>query len=242
VPHSRFFIDKPFAKGETVTLENEEFHHLARVMRIGCGEIVQLASGKGQLATAEVEKIAKSSAHLKIISVENGEEERPKLILAQALARMPKLEWIIEKGVELGVSEFWLFPSMQSEIKTLTPSQSSRLNQIAISAMKQSGRLWLPLIRFFPSWDKLPKTEGVSFFGDLTPGAPSLLAAWKNEANLTQPLILFIGPEKGFKTEEHTLLQKERHALGIKLHTNVLRTETAALAGLTLLHALSQKA
>lgn len=237
MPHSRFFIDKPLQNKETLTLEEEEFHHL-RVMRIEEGEEIELVNGKNELAKACVEKIAKASAHLKIVSVKTEKEPRPKLILAQALARMPKLEWIIEKGVELGASEFWLFPSQQSEIKELTPSQFKRLNLIAISAMKQSGRLDLPPLLFFPSWNKLPSPTGTTFFGDVRETAPTLFELWKKDPAPKQPLTLFIGPEKGFKAEEHTLLETERHALGIHLHTNILRTETASLAGLALLNTL----
>ncbi|MBI2743444.1 MAG: 16S rRNA (uracil(1498)-N(3))-methyltransferase [Chlamydiales bacterium] len=239
MPHSRFYIDAPLEREKSLALENEEFHHLVRVMRTEVGEEIELVNGRDQLALARVERISKSSASLKLLSVEKEKRVKPKLILAQAMTRMPRLEWLIEKAVELGATEFWLFPSALSEIKAPTPSQTARLKQICISAMKQSGRLDLPSIQIFPSLNKLPKAEGTNFFGDLRPEAPTLLEIWKKKPDLPLPFTLFIGPEKGFKQEELLLLENERGALGIHLHANVLRFETAGVVGLTLLQAFN---
>lgn len=220
---NRFFLDAPFFEGANLSLEGQEFHHFAHVMRGKAGETVEIVNGKNQLAEARVEKLSKHAANLKILAVEEV-SSKSKLVLAQALFRPARLEWLIEKAVELGVSEIWLFPAARSEKKDLSNTQLARLEQIAISAMKQCKRLDLPKIVLYPSLQKIP-TQGTLLFGDLRTGA--------KPPQTSQPLTLFIGPEGGFTSDEiHYLEQKGAH--GVHLHQNVLRAETAAIVALSL--------
>ncbi len=237
MPHDRFFIDQPFTSGQTLSLEAEELRHLY-VMRLRSGEMIELVNGRNQLAEATIESLSKTSAQVKIRNLSKTAEPKLKVILAQALPRLPRLEWLMEKAVELNISEFWLFPSAHSEKNSLTTTQLARLKSIAISALKQSGRLDLPEIHLFPSLDKLPQPNGSLFFGDLRPTAPSFLEIWKKTPKLSQPMVFFVGPEKGFTEKELLFLEKEKKAQGVHLHANVLRVETAAIVGAALLQEL----
>ncbi len=220
---NRFFLNALFSKGANLLLEGQEFHHFAHVMRGKVGETIEIVNGKNQLAEARVEKLSKHTADLKVLSVEEV-SSKSKLVLAQALFRPARLEWLIEKAVELGVSEIWLFPAARSEKKNLSDTQLVRLEQIAISAMKQCKRLDLPKIVLYPSLHEVPAQDTL-LFGDLRTSSKPPPAS--------QPLTLFIGPEGGFTDEEiHYLEQKG--ALGIHLHQNVLRAETAAIVALSL--------
>ncbi|MGH7198043.1 MAG: RsmE family RNA methyltransferase [Candidatus Omnitrophota bacterium] len=220
MPADRFFTPVSL-KTSSLSLEGEELHHLAKVMRVRPGETIELVNGRGELATAELISLDKKTAHLKILSHETATPPPP-LILAQAVTRTASLEWIIEKGTELGATEFWLFPGEKSEKKNLA---LQRLETIQINALKQCGRLFLPHLALKPPLQEWPPPSGSLFFGDLSPHAPPLKGPFDS------PVIFFIGPEKGFSTSELATLSRFK-ARGISLHSNILRAETAAIAAL----------
>lgn len=232
MPADRFFIPSSL-KTSSLILEGEEFHHLAKVMRVRVGETIELVNGAGELAIAEVLSLDKKSAELKILSHHSETPSEQILILAQALTRPSSLEWIVEKGTELGVTEFWLFPGERSEKKELSPSQLHRLETIILNALKQCGRLFLPKIllkRALKTWN-FP--AGSLFFGDVSPQAPLLIGPFSNS------VVFFIGPEKGFSPAELETLHKFK-AKGISLHANTLRAETAALTVLAQYYLIQQ--
>jgi len=221
MPADRFFVASSL-KASRISLEGEEFHHLAKVMRVRVGETIELVNGQGELATAEVVSLDKKSSELKILSYLKEAPPEQALILAQALTRPSSLEWIVEKGTELGVTEFWLFPGERSEKKELSPSQYHRLETITLNALKQCGRLFLPEILQKPALSSWSRPTGSLFFGDLSPQASRLQGPFEKRA------VFFIGPEKGFSSAELETLSQFK-ARGISLHTNILRAETAAL-------------
>lgn len=226
MPADRFYLKETFKKGEIVFLEEEEFHHLSRVMRKREGDTVELVNGMGALAQAKVLQLEKRKAPLEILETSESDPKLPPLILVQALPKISHLDWIIQKGTELGASAFHLFPSERSEKDSLSDNQWTRLEHIATQAMKQCGRLDLPSIHFSENLESLSLPEGHAFFGD--PSAETLLPKGK------APYILFIGPEKGFSEKETQVFREKFKAQGVRLHPYILRTETAALAALTL--------
>ncbi len=234
MPHERFFIDHPLKLQETVSLIDMEFRHLCHVMRMRVGENVELVNGKNQLAQASILALFKDHADLNVTSVFQAEEKKPKLILAQGIPRFNRLESILEKGTELNVSEFWLFPGAFSEKAEFSKNQIARMELITINAMKQCGRLDLPTIVLTPPLLKWDPPFGLSFFGDTAPDAPAI---WDKRpiAPAAEPLILFIGPESGFSEDETLHLQNKLHAQGVRLHQNILRTDTASITGLSVL-------
>jgi 16S rRNA (uracil1498-N3)-methyltransferase len=219
MPADRFFTPSPLK--DPLILEGEEFHHLAKVMRIRVGETIEIVNGQGEFVEAEVVSLDKK-AQLKIVSHRKTPPPSQNIFLAQALTRPSSLEWIVEKGTELGVTEFWLFPGDRSEKKEISSSQLHRLETIIINALKQCGRLYLPKIVLKPPLEKWEKPSGSLFFGDLSSKMPL-------KGPFEKTVIFFIGPEKGFSSEEAQLLNKF-HAKGITLHDNILRAETAAIA------------
>src|SRR5207302_3900293 len=138
------------------------------VMRTRKGENVEVVNGKGTLAQASVAEIAKDKAVLHINSVHEQVKQPERIILAQALPKQNRLDFILEKGTELGVDEFWLFPGKLSVKKDFSENQMERLETQIIVAMKQCGRLFLPKLSFKPpllkDWKEFPET---AFFGDV---------------------------------------------------------------------------
>lgn len=235
MPVDRFFIDQEFSQGQTLEITEKEFHHLARVVRKEPGDRIELVNGRGALAQGVIEKIGKRSCLVDTQDV--AYQPRPKfnLILAQGMTRTQKLDDIIEKGTELGVSEFWIFPGKLSEKKVLTDNQISRLKQITISALKQCGRLWLPKIlqkKALIDW----KSPDIPFyFGDLNPEAPKLVSLFHPSTEA----LFCVGPESGFSPGEIEQLRL-LGACGVSLNTNTLRAETAAITAVGILASLAE--
>ncbi len=221
MPASRYFTDSDLT--QPVTLTGPEFQHLTRVMRAQPGDTVELVDGRGHLATATLDTLSKREAYLTPTSFHTEPPDVP-LILAQALPRSPRLATILEKGTELGATTFLLFPGQRSE---RTTTSLPRAHSVIISALKQSGRLHLPTLELRPpllDWTTLPAPSFIADLGATKPLQP------------TSPACIFIGPESGFTPQEITHLTT-LGATPIRLHRNTLRTDTAALAALTLLGA-----
>lgn len=233
MPIDRYYIPHDIQKGQSVRLEGQEFHHLAHVTRIKTGEMIELVNGCGILANASVESISKKYADLLVADVSSHPALNNEIILVQAIPRQNRLDFIIEKGTELGMTQIWLFPGQRSERRKFSESQLEHMQAITIAAMKQCGRLYLPKIVAKPSllqWDDAPL--GQIFFGDVSPNAPLLQEIWKGD--LENQVLFVIGPESGFSGEEEKKLH-DFDAKGVKLHPNILRTDTAALVALSLL-------
>lgn len=248
MPAERFFTNQPILIGEELILSGQERHHLVDVMRPRAGEPIELVNGQGALAQATFVRSDRQTAVLRVESVEVAKASANQYILAQAIPRINRLDFIVEKGTELGMTALWLFPSERSERKVLTEHQVERLDAMAIAAMKQCGRLFLPKIELKPplmQWKR--ETLPVSceaFFGDVDPEAPLFLHALaqqgeqEKQSKQNTRILFFIGPESGFTDKEVEQL-KHLGAEGVSLHPNILRTDTAALAALTLAtHAL----
>ena len=235
MPAERYFIDTDFHTYSHQELFGSEFHHLAHVMRTRKGDSIQLVNGRGALAQAFVQDLAKDRAYLEIQHVHQEPQPPCRLILAQALAKPNRLDFILEKGTELGVDSFWIFPGHHSTQKECYPSQLERARTLTIAAMKQCGRLFLPSITLKPpikEWSEL--NQFTPFFGDLDLNAPLFEIAWKNLQPLSSPWLFITGQEGGFSQQEVEAL-KEKGVIGVKLHTNILRTETASLMAISLL-------
>jgi 16S rRNA (uracil1498-N3)-methyltransferase len=230
MPAERFYIPTPFKENLEVILEGQEFHHLAHVMRLEEGEQAELVNGEGSLAHAKLIKRDKKKALFLIETVSTEPKPVKKIILAQALPRINRLDTIIEKATELGATHIWLFPGQLSERKSLTEHQVERLQGLAVSAMKQCGRLYLPELKILPALDKWEKTEVPSYFGDVRATAPLFLDAYHRK----ESTLFFIGSEAGFNDKEVTQLES-LGAKGVKLHGNILRTDTAAIIALSLI-------
>ena len=229
MPAERYYIDIPLISDQEVTLPYPESHHLVKVMRTPTGKTVELINGHNQLAQATV-LTAHKKIQLQITSVTTQDSPPHKIILCQALPRLNRLETIVEKGTELGMTALWLFPGDLSEKRELTDNQFQRVKTIAISAIKQCGRLDLPEIILKPplsKWDPLPFP---AYFGDTDPEAPRFFDQWKKSSDVC----FFIGSESGFSKKELTHLQHLK-AQGVRLHPNILRTDTAPLVALTII-------
>ncbi len=233
MPADRFYTTSSLEGGKEAFLTDQELHHLSHVTRSGVGDQVELIDGRGSLAQAEITQVKRKQATLNILSVHKESPPTFPLIIAQAIPRLNRLETIVEKCTELGMTELWLFAGKRSEKKELKDGQLDRLQKIAVSATKQSGRLFFPNIKQIPFIEKWDPQALPLFFGDIDPKAPTLLQEW-NASPPKKGLIFAIGPESGFNEDEDTAL-KAVGGRGVKLHKNVLRTDTAPIAALSVI-------
>lgn len=233
MPNDRFYIDSPLLCGDAVTLTSAEAQHLAQVMRGRVGQEVDLVNGRGVLAVARIDSVNRRDCELTVLTTTTADPEPCRLVIAQALPRMNRLDTILEKGTELGMQELWLFQGERSERDTLSNQQQIRVHNVTVAAMKQCGRLDLPKVEWHEKLGKWSPLSLPAFFGSLAEDAPSFSSAW-HKARPKQGAIFFVGPEAGFSEHEKSLLQ-QWGAVGVKLHCNILRTDTAPLVALTLM-------
>jgi len=226
MPQNRFFIQEKFEKGKIVSLAPEEKHHLT-VMRGKINDQVELINGKNELANATILSFTTNSADLRIDEIFYAKAPEISINLFQAYCHFNRLDFILEKCTELGVTSFYLFPSVLSEVK-VSKNRDKRLIKVLTSAMKQCGRLDLPNLYLIKSIKEIPSLKGKSFFGDIR--NTNYLT---NDFQKDKTYNIFIGPEKGFTDEEINLFEKNFHAQGIHLHSNILRTDTAAMCFLS---------
>lgn len=234
MPAERYYYQGKLQEGELIELEGQEVHHLLHVMRAEVGDEIELVNGQGSLAIGSLQEIRKKQK-VSIQILQNKDFVRPKCetILVQAMPRSSRLDTILEKGTELGMTQIWLFPGQRSERHEMGEKQIERMRSVVIAAMKQCGRLFLPEIVVKPPLAKWKECDVPAFFGDLGEGVPRLYDL-KDRLKGMNSVLFFVGPESGFSEPEVQVL-KGFGVEGVNLHENVLRTDTASLVALSLL-------
>ena len=239
---SNFFIDSGNIDGEAAYITGSDVNHIKNVLRMKEDDEIRLSAGNGLLYTAKISEFLPDRIVCKIVDCEGGKSELPaKIILFQGLPKKDKMELIIQKAVELGVSE--IVPVMMKRtIVKLEDSKKelkklARWRTISLTAAKQSGRIIVPEVSEFITFNEAVKrAESLEF--NLIPyenekGMDRARELVK-EANGKKSIGIFIGPEGGI-SEEELELAMNMGALPISLGNRILRTETAGLALISVL-------
>jgi 16S rRNA (uracil1498-N3)-methyltransferase len=216
------------SNAESCELEGSEFHHLARVMRASVGDQVVLFDGQGNAAEAQVVEISNSRASLRILNRSRDPEQAPVVVLATAVPKADRFRWLVEKATELGVSR--LIPLQTA--RSVTEPGSAKLDKIratVIEACKQSGRNRLMAIDPLTSWQSfILAAGGIGRLLIADPGGAVRLSLC--EAKETgRALVLVVGPEGGL-TDVEVIQAVDAGGRCISLGSQILRTETAAIA------------
>jgi 16S rRNA (uracil1498-N3)-methyltransferase len=235
----RFYCPQPLLPGAIVDLPEAVAHHL-HVVRQQPGDEVVLFNGEGGQARARLLDIGKRRASAEVVAFEAVDAELPySVTLAQGLPEgSNKMDWIVEKAVELGVSAIQPLAAARSVVKLSgerAEKRQAHWEGVIISASEQCGRnrlARLEALQDFGRWIAQPD-DGVRIL--LSPRATQSLAGWAR-ATSPCPVSFLIGPEGGFSAqEEETALA--HGALALSMGPRVLRTETAGLAALAVLAA-----
>lgn len=227
----RFFVNEPFELNKTLTLPQKAAHHASRVLRMREGDLATLFDGKGSEAQVLLHFFS-DRTEAEIISINQSQTESPlKTILIQSLVCQEKLDWILEKATELGVSEIILTPSSRSVTKLDPKRLEKRLDQWqknVISACEQCGRSFFPSVMWQPNLLTALKNVNADQKVILAPSS-SHPAQFKSGHSIC----FAVGPEGGF-TEEEIQMAVELGFEAYLLGPRILRTETAGLTALSI--------
>ena len=220
--------------GAETELDEDESKHLTGVMRAREGERIGVLDGEGRIGEAEVVEAHKKRTRIRLVSQAAVAAVAPRRILVQALVREQKMDWLIQKAVELGVHEIWPLQTEHAVVK-IRPGEAgkkvARWQAIALGACKQSGNPWLPKIAPVRSLaDALASgASGTACFGALQANAVPLPAFFGRLRREGCPQVaMYIGPEGDFSSTEVAALLAAR-VQPVTFGPIVLRVETAAL-------------
>lgn len=229
---ARFLVDSIDLDRDGLYLRGEEFRHL-RARRLGPGATVLLFDGAGRQRVATIEKVTLRHAELRLhaeVDHDSLAQSHLRLELAQAALKADKLDFVIEKTTELGVSSLTVFLSKRC-VSRPPPSRAERWQRIARSAAKQCGRVTVPTIHGPVGFDELLAAASSS---------PRLLF-WEGSSARLEPrtstrptnVLAVVGPEGGFERGEVAAAQQAGLEI-VGLGPRVLRAETAAVVAVTL--------
>jgi 16S rRNA (uracil1498-N3)-methyltransferase len=238
---TRVFVEAPVAVGKRLVVEGSAANHIMRVLRLRSGEALTVFDGSGGEFGARIEEFRRDSVVLAVEDHRLLERESPlRLTLAQGISRGERMDWVIQKATELGTSRIVPLFTKRSMVR-LDEKQADRKLQhwraVAIAACEQCGR------------NRIPELAAPVDFFDVLPaeasGATRLLLSPTGDLRIedlgqdvrqgaSKGITVLIGPEGGLEDVE----QEAALAAGFKavrLGPRVLRTETAAIAALTII-------
>lgn len=237
----RFFIEPAQVDGSQIHITGSDVNHIRNVLRMAQGDTLVAGCQEGKEYTCYIERMDEREVVAHIMYVQDTQAELPSRIrLFQGIPKSDKMEWIIQKAVELGVHEVIPVETMRTVVRLEEKKAAKKIQrwqQIAKSAAKQSGRGYVPQIHPVCSltqaleygrqcpvkWIPYERTEGMDTARErvkaLKPG---------------QDIAIFIGPEGGFD-EREIQMAREKGYEPITLGRRILRTETAGLALLSVL-------
>lgn len=219
----RFYVSFPLTI-DVVLQDQDIIHQITRVLRSKIGEEVILFDGDGSETLYQIEKIEKKSISLRWIHrVFPNTEPKRKIALYQAMPnKLEKLEFILQKWIEVGISGFIFFRSDYSQKLVLSETKKSRLSSIAREALEQCGWLSLPRIDFLDGWPETGKENIVCL--DTIGRKEYIIKAGEGNKDIG----LFVGPEWGWSQSERNQME-DKGFIFAQFWERVMRTETAGV-------------
>jgi 16S rRNA (uracil1498-N3)-methyltransferase len=238
----RFFIDSRLLQQERPSLEGEEANHILRVLRLGPGDRIVLFDNSGWEFEAQITGLQSGQVFCEVLEKKWVPRESPlKVALAIPLIRPQPLEWIYQKGTELGVHSFYPYYSSYSGRNFSSREmggRQERWKRIITAAAKQCGRNCLPEVMAPGSFDQVLETGGPGL--RILPYEGETIYTLREIADRTPEtgwVMACIGPEGGFSPEE-VRRAKEKNYFTISLGPRIMRAETAVLTLVGLLQYL----
>ncbi|NIM96921.1 MAG: 16S rRNA (uracil(1498)-N(3))-methyltransferase [candidate division Zixibacteria bacterium] len=242
---TNFYTTPDKIERDTLTIEGQEASHVLSVLRFGSGDEIDVVDGQGRKYKVVIEEVSRDFLQGKILSRTHMENEPDcRITLAQAVCRKERMDFLIEKATEIGVSSIIPLLTERSLIKasetTRDKKKIERWRRIALAAMKQSLRTVLPRITEITEFELLLSTidyYDLCLIASLDKDARSIRECEQMNKKLKN-VLLIVGPEAGF-TEEELSKAESAGIISVSLGARRLRTETAGLVFLSLvLHQL----
>ncbi len=255
----RFYLDNLSELNKSITISGEDVNHIRNVLRLGVGDRITVSDGSSrdyECVISSIDDIVVAD----IVDIHDCNAELPvKIRLFQGVPKGDKLEFVIQKAVELGAAEIIPVMMERTVVKLddkKADKKQERLQKIAESAAKQSRRGIIPRVRGFISYNDAVRmltdttehdtTEPAMVESSMTEVKRLILVPYENAEGMAyarqiissaseyDEIDIFIGPEGGFSDKEIEFI-KERGAKIISLGNRILRTETAAVTILSIL-------
>lgn len=242
---STFYIQKEQKKGNQIEIIGEDYKHLKQVLRYKVGDELEVCDEMAIRYLTKIARFEEKSAVCEIQNVMKKTTESPiSITLYQGVPKSDKLEQIIQKTTEIGVSE--VIPvEMERSIAKLEEKKLEkkleRWNKIALEASKQSGRQIVPkvqeVIKFKNIIENISKYDIVLLLyeNEESLTIKSAIQQLRGAGNPLQKFAVVVGPEGGFSEEEVKMLSKFENVKVVTLGPRILRTETAGVATLAML-------
>ena len=228
----RIFLNENLNEHDEIILNKDQSHYLSSVMRLKVGQKVLFFNGNDGEFYGMINSIDKKKTTIKILSKERNITNLPKVRLAFCPPKGNKLDFLIQKSTEIGVREFIPIISDHTINRKIN---IERLKKIIIESVEQSNQILLPNLHNLLSFDNFVKNFSTStiLFADINSLNSSLeKIIEKKQSNY----ILLIGPEGDFSSKEREVILQNKNFKSFSLGSTVLRSETAAIAGLVLIN------
>ncbi|MFZ9981980.1 MAG: RsmE family RNA methyltransferase [Cyclobacteriaceae bacterium] len=218
---------QPDFTDQSTVLSGEESYHVTTVLRKKIGDVIYITDGLGSLFHCKLTSVHPERSEIRILKASKIEKQKPSVhLLISVLKTSERMEWLTEKAVELGVASVTFYVSDRTERKNLN---TAKLSKIAISAIKQSGRCWLPAISGPVSFhEAINLDHSQKFVASL---ATEPLTSLFEHCSLIESTAILIGPE-GDLTPDEIEMAQDKSFIPVTLGKYTLRSETAALAAL----------
>jgi len=229
----RYFVEPHRLSERDVVIEGDDVHHIVNVMRSSVGDSFLVSDGRGRVALVRLSAVTGKQVHAEVVEFLQQHSELPvRITIGQGLPKGEKMEWILQKGTELGAFAFFPFSSERTIVKLDAKKEAKKLERwrkIVKEAAEQSHRAVLPEILPPASFK-----QAVAAAGNYT----RAVVAYEKEGgrllhdvlpalNKGDSLLVLIGPEGGFSPEEIAMAESNG-ILPVSLGPRILRTETAS--------------
>lgn len=236
-PKTRLYVDSPLAEGQTVGLDHERAHFLRHVLRLDKGDAVAVFNGRDGEWLAAIDGFGKGWCSLSVAGRRRPQQDGPDLWLLFAPIKRGRIDFIAEKGSELGVSRLWPVFTRRTDPQRVN---TDRLRANAIEAAEQCERLTVPevleplaLDKALAGWPEERTLYLCAEAGNVRPIAAAVRERGRG------PAAFLVGPEGGFTQSELDELCKLPFVLPIGLGPRILRADTAVVAALACWQSLS---
>ena len=238
-PPPRVYLYEPVPAHGACDLPPEQAHYLTRVLRLGAGDAVTAFDGHGHEYDAQIVRGSRTTLGLRLGEPREVDRESSiAVVLAQGISSGERMDYTVQKAVELGVTAIQPLTTERSVVRLDEARAAKRVahwQSVAIASCAQSGRNRVPEVRptaQIEAW--LAQLGGEELRLTLAPGAARRLSALARPA---AGVLLLVGPEGGLSPRERDAAARAGFE-AVRLGPRVLRTETAALAALAAMHAL----
>ena len=238
MPHPRIFCEANLGPGAQLSLPDSAAQHVARSLRLAAGDRLRLFNGLGGEYEAVIQRIDHGRVDVKLGAFDASDREPAiEIGLVQGLPEADKMDWVIQKSVELGVA--WVQPVVcdRSVVRLSgerAEKRAAHWQRVSVAAAEQCGRNRVPEVKPVLAMSAYLALPSRALRWMLAPDAGQSLAAAGPPGG---PLELLVGPEGGFSERE---IDNARYAgfAAVSLGSRTLRAETAPIAALAAIHAL----